>query len=144
MRQVGILFIAMLWSLASGCTMKLPMVGSYYKEALTGQADYNLFSGTSQLQLEDRARKVRCEGNTHGSYAPLFTLSGAGYGGEGELKCSDGRFFKVRWETLSWSTGYGVGRDQNGDRMTFVFGMEPEQAESFLQQELPAILKRSR
>ncbi|MBI2211570.1 MAG: hypothetical protein HYV05_07865 [Deltaproteobacteria bacterium] len=144
MRQVGILFIALLWGLASGCAMKLPMVGSYYKEALTGQADYNPFSGTSQIQIGDRARKVRCEGNTHGSYAPLLTLSGAGYGGEGEIRCSDGRLFKVRWETLSWATGYGVGRDQNGDRMTFVFGMEQEQAEDFLKKELPVILKRSR
>lgn len=144
MRPIGILFIAVLGGLSSGCTMKLPMVGSYYKEALTGKADYNPFSGTSQIQLEDRAQKIRCEGNSYGSYAPLLTLSGAGYGGEGELKCSDGRFFKVRWETLSWSTGYGVGQDQNGDRMTFVFGMEREQAESFLQKELPAILKRSK
>ncbi len=144
MRPLRVLFIALLWGLASGCTMKYPMVGAYYKESLTGKADYNPFSGTSQIQLEDRAQKVRCEGNTHGSYAPLFTLGGAGYGGEGELRCSDGRLFKVRWETLSWATGYGVGRDQNGDRMTFVFGMEPEQAEGFLKQELPAILKRSK
>ena len=144
MRQVGILLVAMLWGLASGCAMKLPMVGAYYKEALTGKADYNLFSGTSQIQIEDRDRKVRCEGNTHGSYAPLLTLSGAGYGGEGEIQCSDGRLFKIRWETLSWATGYGVGRDQNGDRLTFVFGMEQEQAEDFLKKELPVILKRSR
>ncbi len=144
MRQVGVLFIAFLWVLASGCTMKLPMAGSYYKEALSGKADYNPFSGTSQIQLEDRAQKLRCEGDTYATHAPLFTLSGAGYGGEGELKCSDGRFFKVRWETLSWATGYGVGQDQNGDRMTFVFGMEQEQAEDFLQKELPVILKRSR
>jgi hypothetical protein len=50
----------------------------------------------------------------------------------------------VQWETLSWATGYGVGQDQNGDRMTFVFGMEQEQAEDFLKKELPVILKRSK
>ena len=144
MRRLRVLFFVVLWGFSSGCAMKLPMVGAYYKEALTGKADYNLFSGTSQIQLEDRARRVRCEGNTYGSYAPLLTLSGAGYGGEGEIKCSDGRLFKIRWETLSWATGYGVGQDQNGDRMTFVFGMEQEQAEDFLKKELPAILKRSK
>lgn len=144
MRGLKILWVALLGGLAWGCTLKYPMVGSYYKESLTGKADYNPFSGTSQLQLADRAQKLRCEGNTYASYAPLFTLSGAGYGGEGELKCSDGRIFKVQWETLSWSSGYGVGRDQNGDRISFVFGMEREQAEGFLKKELPVILKQRR
>ena len=144
MKRIGILFIVILWGLSSGCAMKFPMVGSYYKEALTGKADYNPFSGTSQIQLEDRAQKVRCEGNPYGSSAPLFTLSGAGYGGDGELKCSDGKIFKLQWATLSWGTGYGVGRDQEGGRMTFVYGLEKNEAENFLQQELPVILKRSK
>ena len=118
------------------------MVGSYYKEALVGTADHNPFNGTSRIQLEDRARKVRCEGNTYATYAPLFTLSGAGYGGEGELRCSDGKLFKVQWATLSWGTGYGFGYDQNRDQITFVYGMDESNAENFLQKELSAILKR--
>lgn len=131
-----------LWGLLSGC-VKFPIIGSYYnKEPLIGTANYNPFSGTSYIQVDGRVRKVRCEGNTYGTYAPLFTLHGAGHGGEGELKCDDGNIFKVQWATLSWSTGYGVGHDQNGDRMTFVYGMDEKDAENFLQKELPVILKR--
>lgn len=142
MKQLRILCVALLWGLSSGC-MKFPIVGSYYKEGLIGTVDHNPFSGTSYIQIDGRVRKVRCEGDTYATHAPLFTLRGAGYGGEGELKCSDGRNFKVRWESLSWGTGYGVGHDQNGDRMTFVYGMDEKEAENFLAKELPIVLKRS-
>lgn len=143
MKQVPILSIAALWGLLSGC-VKFPVVGSYYnKEVLIGTADHNPFSGTSYAQVEGRLHKVRCEGNTYATYAPLFSLNGAGYGGEGELKCSDGKLFKVQWATLSWGRGYGVGHDQNGDRLTLVYGMNEGEAENFLKKELPIILKRS-
>ena len=137
-----VLSVVVFWGFFSGC-MKYPIVGSYYyKDVLIGTADYNLFSGTSYVQVEGRLRKVRCEGNTYGTYAPLFSLNGSGHGGEGEFKCTDGNIFKVQWATLSWSTGYGVGQDQNGNRITLVYGMNESEAENFLQKELPAILKR--
>ncbi|MBI2988358.1 MAG: hypothetical protein HYY45_16445 [Deltaproteobacteria bacterium] len=143
MKRLRILCVVIFWGLSSGCT-KFPIVGSYYyKDALIGTADYNLFSGTSHIRVGDRARKVRCEGDSYGTYAPLFTLSGAGHGGEAELRCSDGRIFRIQWATLSWATGYGVGRDQHGDRITLVYGMSEEEAENFLLKELPVILKRS-
>lgn len=143
MKQALILSIVALWGLLSGC-VKFPVVGSYYnKEVLIGTADHNPFSGTSYIQVDGRIRKVRCEGNSYATYAPLFTLSGAGYGGEGELKCSDGKLFKVQWATLSWGRGYGVGHDQDGDRLALVYGMDENDAESFLKKELSAILKRS-
>jgi len=138
-----VLCVAVACAFLSGC-VKFPIFGSYYyRDVLVGTADYNPFSGTSYIQVDSRVHKVRCEGNSHGSYAPLFSLHGAGYGGEGELKCSDGRIFRVQWATLSWGTGYGVGRDRDGGRMTFVYGMEENEAENFLQKELPVILKRS-
>ena len=143
MKRARILSFMVLGGLLSAC-VRFPIVGSYYyKDVLLGTADYNPFSGTSYIQVDSRVHKVRCEGDSHGSYAPLFSLHGAGYGGEGELKCSDGRIFRVQWATLSWGTGYGVGRDQDGGRMTFVYGMEENEAENFLQKELPVILKRS-
>lgn len=144
MKRVMVLSVLFLWGLFSGC-IKYPVVGSYYnKEVLIGTADHRVFSGTSYFQVDGRSRKVHCEGDSYATYAPLITLSGAGYGGEGELKCSDGINFKVRWESLSWGTGYGVGKDQHGDRITFVYGMEQGEAEDFLQKGLPAILKTSR
>lgn len=143
MKRVMALSVLFLWGLFSGC-MKYPVVGSYYnKEVLIGTADHRVFSGTSYFQVDGRSRKLHCEGDSYATYAPLFTLSGAGYGGEGELKCDDGRIFKVDWASLSWSTGYAVGRDQYGDRLTVVYGMNESDAENFLQKELPAILKRS-
>ena len=143
MKRVMVLTVVVFWGFFSGC-MKYPIVGSYYyKDVLIGTADYNPFSGASYVQVEGRLRKVRCEGNAYGTYAPLFTLNGAGHGGEGELRCNDGRIFKVQWATISWSTGYGTGRDQNGDRLTFVYGMEEGEAENFLKKELPVLLKRS-
>lgn len=140
-RIIGLVVLG-LCGVLPGC-MKFPVVGSYYKQALMGTADYNPFSGTSYIQIDGKGQKVRCAGNTYGTYAPLFTLSGAGYGGEGELKCNDGKFFKVQWATLSWGTGYGVGRDQNGDRMTFVYGMDESEGQNFLLKELPAILQHT-
>lgn len=143
MKQEKVLLFVVLWGLFSGC-VKYPVVGSYYnKEVLIGTVDHKLFSGTSYAQVEGQLHKVRCEGNTYATYAPLFTLSGAGYGGDGELSCSDGRIFKIQWETLTWGTGYGTGRDQHGDRITFVYGMEESAAKNFLQKELPIILQRS-
>lgn len=144
MKRVMVLSVLVLWGFFSGC-MKFSIHGSYYyKDVLTGSADYNLLSGTSHLQIEGRLRKVRCEGNSHGTHAPLVTVTGAGYGGEGELRCSDGRLFKVEWASVSWLTGYGVGHDRHGDRMTFVYGMDESEAEKFLLKELPAILERSK
>lgn len=144
MKRVMVLSVVLLWGLFSGC-MKYSVVGSYYnKEVLIGTADHRPFSGTSYFQADGRSRKVHCEGDSYATYAPLITLSGVGYGGEGELRCSDGRNFKVRWESLSWGTGYGAGNDQHGERMTFVYGMSENEAENFLQKELPAILKASR
>ncbi|TAJ90334.1 hypothetical protein EPO44_14910 [bacterium] len=143
MKRVMALSVVVLWGLLSGC-VKFPIVGSYYnKETLIGMADYNPFSGTSYIQVDGRIRKVRYEGNSYGTYAPLLTLNGSGQGGQAELQCSDGRIFKVQWASLSWGTGYGVGRDQNGDRLTLVYGMDEGEAENFLKKELPIILKRS-
>ena len=143
MKRVMVLSIMFLWGLFSGC-LKYPVVGSYYnKEVLIGTADHRVFSGTSYFQVDGRSRKVHCEGNSYATYAPLFTLSGAGYGGKGELKCDDGRIFQVDWAALSWGTGYAVGRDQHGDRLTVVYGMEEGEAENFLKKELPVLLKRS-
>ena len=143
MKRVMALSVLSLWGLFSGC-VKFPVVGSYYnKEVLIGTADHNPFSGTSYIQVDGQIRKVRCEGNTYATYAPLFTLRGAGYGGEGELKCDDGKLFRVQWASLSWGTGYAVGHDQNGERLTVVYGMDEGEAENFLKKELPGILKRS-
>jgi len=144
MKQIMALSVVFFLEIFSGCR-QFPVVGSYYnKEVLIGTVDHKLFSGTSYFQIDGRSRKVHCEGNSYATYAPLFTLSGAGYGGEGELKCDDGRIFKVDWAALSWGTGYAVGRDQHGDRLTVVYGMNENDAENFLQKELPAILKRSK
>ena len=142
MRRIAILFAVVVCGLLSGC-VKFSMVGSRYKEVFIGTADYNPFNGTSYIQVDSRVSKVRCEGNSYGTHAPLFSLNGVGHGGKAELTCDDGRIIEAQWESMSWSTGYVIGQDQHGDRYTFVYGMNEIEATEFMKKKLPALLRRS-
>ena len=117
----------------SGC-VSFPMVGSYGKNHFNGTARYNTMSGTSHIRLDGKT--MRCEGDSYATYAPLLTLSGAGYGGKGELRCDDENFFRVRWESTSWGKGFGIALDRNHDKFLFVYGMDDAEAKEFITKEL--------
>ena len=135
MNLKALIFCIMLFGLLAGC-MSFPMVGSYGKNSFQGTARYNTLSGTSRILLEGATTKMRCEGDSYATYAPLLTLSGAGYGGKGELRCDDGNFFRVRWESTSWGKGFGIALDQNRDKFFFVYGMDDAEAKEFITKEL--------
>lgn len=129
-----LLSLGTLCGLVSGC-VNFPVFGSYGKNIFAGTARHNIASGTSHFQVDARVGKMRCEGDSYATYAPLFTLSGSGYGGEGELKCNDGNVFKIRWESTSWSKGFGIGLDRNRGRLFFVYGMDEAEANEFIAKE---------
>jgi len=130
-----LLSLGTLCGLVSGC-VNFPVFGSYGNNIFAGTARHNIFSGTSYFQVDSRVTQMHCEGDSYATYAPLFTLSGAGYGGEGELRCKDGNVFKVRWESTSWRRGFGIGLDQNRNKLFFVYGMDEVEAKEFMTREL--------
>jgi hypothetical protein len=130
----AILFLAPLLLLFSQGCVTYPAVGSFggYNELYKGTVTVNLFTLSSEINVEDVDSKTNGKGSSWiTSVSPSLNCEGTK--GGVVLKFSDGRIVNAEFTCLSCTSGWGSGKDQGGDTFTFTFGMSDEEAKQFLE-----------
>lgn len=114
-------------SLLSGCSTTRSVVAEAegYNELFTGHVTASGF-GTATMSVSGMNSKVSCNGTSYIVSAPGFGC--AGQIGRFTANCTDGRQVKGTFDVESCKVGSGEGRDQDGRRFTFAFGMTEEEA----------------
>ncbi len=118
---------------SQGC-VTYPAVGSFgeYNEFYKGTVTVNLFTFSSEINIEGVDSKTRCKGSSWiTSISPSVNCEGTK--GAVLLKFGDGRIVNAEFTCLSCASGWGSGKDQGGNTFTFTFGMPDEEAEQFIQ-----------
>jgi S1-C subfamily serine protease len=122
--------------LSSGC-VHYSAVGRFtdYNEVLKGAVNHNLLAGTGQIQIAGEVSGMQCQGNSWVTYIPP-SGSCVGQQGKALLTCTDGRVVDCDWIATGCTSGWGVGRDQQGNSLAFAFGMNEQQAQTIVSREL--------
>ncbi len=125
----------------SGCSTTRSVVAEAegYNELFVGKVTADGM-GTGTLDVTGLNLKVRCTGISRITYAPGFGC--AGQVGVFTANCTDGRQIKGHFDVESCKVGSGEGRDQDGRRFTFAFGMTEEEAAERVKARLSAIGSR--
>lgn len=134
------LIIASLFAL-SGCSTTRSVVAEAegYNEMFVGKVTASGF-GTGTLDVTGVNSKVRCTGLSRIIHAP--GLGCAGQVGTFNANCTDGRQIRGQFDIESCKVGSGDGRDQDGRRFTFAFGMNEEEAAERVKQRIGVISER--
>jgi S1-C subfamily serine protease len=114
-----------------------PVVGWFhsYNEVLRGQIYEPPFSpGETRVFFKGQITNVTCEGNTYVTYVPKNRLqvNCRGMKGEGHLTCDDGRVFEGSWRATACGKGVGKAYDQNGNKVSFVYGMDDKEGSLYI------------
>jgi hypothetical protein len=134
MTKKAIWFLLPLLLLFSQGCVTYPAVGSFgeYNEFYKGTVTVNLFTFSSNINIEDVDSKTTAKGSSWiTSISPSINCEGTK--GGVLLKFSDGRIVNAEFTCLSCNSGWGSGKDQGGNTFTFTFGMTDEEAEQFLE-----------
>ena len=105
--------------------------------------------GSGSIILKSTNSAVTCKGTSTVTYFP-GTWGCAGQSGKFTLNCSDGRKVKGDFDVESCKTGSGEGKDQEGRRFTFAFGMSDSEANKIIKaksdevKDLPSLPKPNR
>ena len=104
-------------AMLSACSVTFPVVGGYdaYNEVLKGTGTSNM-RGSGHFEIEGQVSKVRCTGQAFITYTPGIPFSCTGQRGRAFLTCEDGRRGDGDYYVTSCSSGYGLGRDSEGNR----------------------------
>jgi hypothetical protein len=116
-----------------GC-VTYPAVGSFgeYNEFYKGTVTVNLFTLSSNINIEGVSSKTQGKGNSWITFISP-SVDCAGTKGGVLLKFSDGRIVNAEFTCLSCNSGWGSGKDQGGNTFTFTFGLPDAEAEQFIQ-----------
>ncbi|HVJ40462.1 MAG TPA: serine protease [Dongiaceae bacterium] len=107
-----------------GCSVTVDTLGlvgndpTLYRGTSTGYMD---MTGTIKMTSQDGTN--RCTGNFQ------YVDSETGFG---SLTCSDGRSARIHFTGLSMTKGYGSGMTSDGEQVSFVYGMEDDEAALYL------------
>lgn len=131
-----VLFITL--ALAGCATQHYAVVGSFddHNELFIGEIANNPWNGTQYVEVTGVNSGIKCAGVSKDIAAPKNLLSCAGYKGEAELLCDDGRKIKSSWETLGCAKGSGKGYDGDGNSFTYTFGMKKDEALKIIEQQV--------
>ncbi len=117
----------------SGCAFQYPVVGKFdnYNEMFKGTVYHNAMTGTARIEGELVESHIKGEGFSRVVYVPAFS-TGGGQEGIAEINFDDGRTVSATWHSITLTTGFGRGADQQGHRFRFVFGMSDQKANDYL------------
>jgi len=76
-------------------------------------------SGGGRFVLSDPEGRLTCDGQTLPPSVSPMPGSCIGEGGEGSVRCTDGRQIPVRWEAITCRSWKGSGVDAKGNRLEF-------------------------
>lgn len=85
---------------------------------LTGKADLKN-SGGGHFNLASRDNALMCDGHAEPPDTTSQQSGCAGEAGHGELRCSDGRVFRLTWKAITCRSFEGTGRDEAGRSIHF-------------------------
>lgn len=136
-----LIFLMIISFFITGCSVKYPVVGKFdkYNEVFKGSVESNLLNGTSYIEVEGQVSKKICRGASTVTYIPPIAYivpTCKGQKGKANLMCDDGTIVDVNWEAKSCTSGFGSGFDQNGNKFSFVFGMNDTEALEYVNKEL--------
>jgi S1-C subfamily serine protease len=120
----------------------IAVVGAFddYNEVLRGQGVVDTDLHVHFLDFKGLVSGIRCVG--HGKLTEVgertrWNRSCDGVMGVSSVTCSDGRVVEVRYKVESdCLSAYGAGQDQFGNTLSFVYGFDPEAAETTVRAEL--------
>lgn len=109
--------------LLCGCGIKYKAMGVFpdSNETFTAEVDQNIVSGVAHVTAFNDDG-LRCTGTSRVTYYPSNAFSCTGQRGDMELVCTDGRNVYVRWQAESCTSGFGSGKDSEGNRVVIAFG----------------------
>ena len=114
----------------AACSVTFPMSGRFDNgsETFQGSVDSDL-SGSAHITVTSSSG-ASCSGQSRITYKPAYSLvvPCVGQRGTAVLDCSDGRRVRGTWVATGCSSGYGEGRDQEGNRFVFAMGMSLDEA----------------
>lgn len=108
----------------TGCSIKYKGMGYFpdTQERFDADIDHNAVAGVARVTA-DNGQGVTCRGTSRITYIPPMQVFGcAGQKGKIDLVCSDGREINVDWQAESCTSGYGSGKDSDGNRIVMAFG----------------------
>lgn len=134
LRAGGFLLISIV---ITGCSVTYPAIGIYeeYNEVLYGQVKADLLVGGSTFNLQGKISGLNCDGYSTITYIPPFGAC-AGQRGNVYAKCSGGRQLKGEWQALTCTKGFGEGIDNQGNKLSFTFGMTEDEAQEKIKEQL--------
>lgn len=126
-------FLVILAALVSGCA-SFPVIGQFHhsSEVFRGTFDKDLLADRRYIRVQGEATKLICEGNAWLTHSPPGSLC-SGRSGDTELFCADGRLIRAKWKAYSCTSGMGSGTDDKGNKFTFAYSMNEEEASSYVQ-----------
>jgi hypothetical protein len=126
-------FLPFLLLFYQGC-VTYPAVGSFdeYNELFRGTVTVNLLTFASEINIQGVNEKTHAKGSSWVTYISP-SLNCEGTKGDVLLTFDDGRIVNAEFFCLSCTSGWGSGKDQNGNPFTFTFGMSNEEAERFIE-----------
>jgi S1-C subfamily serine protease len=88
--------------------------------------------GQSVIELLGQVSGMKCYGSSYATNIPSHMVNCKGLEGDAEVSCDDGRIIAGKWRAIACRKGVGKGIDQNGNRLTFVYGMSDIEAQNYI------------
>ena len=143
-RTLTHLFVVTTVLLLSACTVRYEVAGKFadHNEVFRGNIIHDLAAGQAQIEATGQVTGLKCSGHSWVTYKP-FGGGCAGQRGEARLDCDDGRLIRADWHADSCTTGFGEGRDENGARFVFAFGLTAEEAQAYVDRQMPRVAEKA-
>ena len=125
-------------------SLEMPAVAWFddYNEVLSGTITRYGFLLPRTLDLKTQVGNARCVGGAPVKVMPPAALPPArcdGVRGMAQLNCSDGRALLFEWSAdPDCASGFGKGRDADGNLLHLVYGGSPERAKTALKEAVRA------
>ncbi len=129
-------------------SLEMPAVAWFddYNEVLAGTITRYGFLLPRTLDLKTQVGSARCVGGAPVKVMPPAALPPArcdGVRGMAQLTCSDGRALLFEWSAdPECASGFGKGRDADGNRLHLVYGGSPERAKTALNEAVRSQARR--
>ena len=122
--------MAAIAGLVTACSVNFPMAGKFENgsESFQGSVESDL-AGNAHITVTSSSGAT-CSGRSRITHKPAYSLvvPCVGQRGTALLDCTDGRKVRGTWVATGCTSGYGEGRDDEGNRFVFAMGMSLEEA----------------
>lgn len=140
-RSISAILLTLL--LLSGCAVTRKVVGEAagYSDLYYGEVVMDM-AGSATMRVASKKSGVTCSGNARITHYGVSMWTCAGQGGKFRSQCTDGRQIIGTYEVETCDSGFGEGKDQDGNVFTFVFGLDEQEAEKRIKARQAQIAER--